>query len=153
MHKISRILLSILLLVFLSFAADVLAERSVATPVNNPPVATPDAITVHGSTITPPNANALSNDYDPDNHQLLVNHQQQTSTPLGLGSVGQYGAISAVGGGTPGTFVIPYSITDNHGGQASSNVTVTVVNSAPSAATDYYEVAGNLLDAKYCPSE
>jgi len=117
------------------------ADLSRAHSTNQPPVALPDSYSFHG-TLSVPNPGALGNDTDPDGDQLTVTYSQPTVTPLGVGNVYSNGSVSFTPYSQSGSVSIPYTVTDNHGGFASSTVTFDFHNAPPLAGTDIYEVTG-----------
>jgi VCBS repeat-containing protein len=133
------------------------------TVLNNPPVANPDTNTTTED--TPVSGNVLPNDSDPDGHALSVtgfeingvNHTVGTTVTLTEGTIvinadGSYTFIPALNfhGSVP---VITYTITDGHGGTASTTLTITVtaIPDAPVANPDVNTtpedtpVSGNVL--------
>jgi hypothetical protein len=119
------------------------------TVTNNPPVANPDFATTPED--TPVNGNVLTNDTDLDGHALNVTGFEIGGTPYTTGSPVTMPGVGVIIINTNGSFtftpapnyngpvpVITYYITDNHGGTASSTLTINVtpVNDLPVAAND-----------------
>ncbi len=106
------------------------------TPVEDPPVAAPDSITIgqSGPAVAVP---VLANDSDPDGDARTITAKTD----------GAHGTVVITGSGTGLTYqpvagylgadTFTYTISDGHGGTAIGTVSVTVaVNHAPNAAND-----------------
>lgn len=134
------------------------------TPVNDAPVAEPEAQTIAEDTVA--TGNVLTNDSDVDGDSLSVTQfvvngstysAGQTATIAGIGALvinadGSY-SFTPVANWNGSVPVANYSISDGHGGVASStlSITVTPVNDGPVAQADSQTVAygttasGNVL--------
>jgi hypothetical protein len=112
----------------------------VVRPVDDAPVARPDAATTNED--MPVSLNVLTNDTDPDGNPLTV---VSATAPNGTIVIGPDGRITY----TPnanfnGTDIITYRVSDGVGGFATSTVTVTVtpVNDAPVDGDEMLTVIG-----------
>ena len=112
---------------------------------NQPPIANPDHYTVHGIFSTPLDFQpygVLRNDTDPDGDFLsclfsIVN------TSLGTALIFSNGRVDFLpASGHTGSVSVPYTVCDNHGACADGIVTFDVVNQAPIATADEYNVHG-----------
>jgi RHS repeat-associated protein len=115
-------------------------------PANSPPTANPDHYLVHRSFETPsdpPHTGVLKNDSDPDGDPLMCVFTS-VATALGTATIFTNGkaAFQAASGKT-GSVTIPYSVCDDHSACSSSTVTFEVVNEAPLALPDEYNVHGS----------
>ncbi len=99
-------------------------------PVDDPPVARPDAFTVQSG--QPLTGNVLANDSDEDGDSLTVD--SYTTLPSGL-ALGSDGTLSWTPGST-GTFTFDYTVTDTHS-TVTTTVTITVTPGAISANVAY----------------
>ncbi|NOT47548.1 MAG: hypothetical protein HOP17_07330, partial [Acidobacteria bacterium] len=117
-------------------------------------MAGPDTITVHGSCDHPRSTcpNALLNDSDPDAGQTLHVWAQ---TGVNAGDLGAFAIFNGGGvyfqagdGVTSGSASVSYTVCDNGVPQqcVDGTVTINVVNSAPVAGADFYEVTGATLE-------
>ena len=113
--------------------------RITVTPVNDPPTARPDSLTVNEDTsINNPNnrVNVLQNDDDPDGDALSITG---ASANNGATEISSNGNISyAPNANYSGRDTISYTVSDGNGGTAGSTVAVTVnpVPDAPVANND-----------------
>ncbi len=115
--------------------------RVTVTPVNDPPVATPDTATTNED--VPVRLSPLTNDTDVDGNPLTI---IAASSPHGTIAINPDGTITY----TPdanfnGTDIITYQISDGNGGFATATITVTVapVNDPPVAANDAVTIDEN----------
>ncbi|MGE0039656.1 MAG: Ig-like domain-containing protein [Vicinamibacterales bacterium] len=107
------------------------------TPVNDPPVATPDAGTTPEDTaVTLAAATLLANDTDVDGDTLTV--QSVSNAVNGSVVLGGAGAAFTPAADFNGTASFDYTVSDGNGGTATTTVTidVTPVNDPPVAADD-----------------
>jgi uncharacterized delta-60 repeat protein len=122
------------------------------TPVNDPPVALLDNVTIdEDTTLVLQPAAVLANDTDPDVNDVLTIESLDITGTLGTVAFNADGAISYVPAaafqslatGETASDSFAYTISDGHGGTAVGrvNVTVTGVNDDPVAVADYATVA------------
>ncbi|MFI5932568.1 Ig-like domain-containing protein [Actinoplanes sp. NPDC051494] len=103
------------------------------TVANGIPVALPDAVT--GEANTPVTIAVLANDSDPNNDPLTVTIDQAPAH--GTATVGADGTVVYTPvAGFRGGDGFHYTISDGRGGTAGAAVTITVVNSPPTAGPD-----------------
>ena len=106
----------------------------VVSPVNDAPLATPDAVTINED--TPVTIPVLANDRDADGNPLTVT---AATSPNGTIVINPDGTIRYIPNANfNGVDTITYTVSDGQGGFATSTVTVTVtsVNDAPVAVND-----------------
>ena len=120
---------------------------TLSTPINQPPVAVPDAYTIPATSLVLV-MQVLANDSDPDGDPLTI--VSVTQPPTGSGSVTIDGSGQTITFNRqtvlPATFT--YTISDGRGGTASTSVTVTlgtVINQPPVAVDDSFTVTGPTL--------
>ncbi len=114
-------------------------------PVNDPPVANPDAVTIATGT-TNNVINVLANDTSgPDSNETLRVQSVGVPSQGGTATVGNNGQniLYTPKNGFTGTETISYVLSDGNGGTATGTVTVTVVpaNPPPTAVNDTATVA------------
>ena len=110
--------------------------------VNEAPVATPDSFTVHGSLVMKPPLN----DTDADGDPIIfdgIETQPQHGTLVGINPGGEY--EYKTDDGYVGTDSFTYRIRDNLFAYATGTVSLNVVNQAPEAKPDSYDVRGSLI--------
>ena len=116
------------------------------TPVNDAPVANPDAI---GTPLdTPVTLDIVANDSDPDGDPLTI--LGTPTSPDGTVTVGPDGrsVTFTPNAGFVGTAVVAYTVTDPTGATASSTLSVVVTSAGPDGIVE--GSAGNdLIDAGY----
>ena len=136
--KLHRLLIAPALLCFILLA-------STTASANQPPIANPDHYTVHGIFSTPLDFQpygVLRNDTDPDGDFLscvfsIVN------TSLGTALIFSNGRVDFLAAsGKTGSVSVSYTVCDNHAACADGIVTFDVVNQAPIATADEYNVHG-----------
>lgn len=121
-------------------AAPAYMNSASPSPLNSPPVAVDDSYTLHGNGVIGP---MVDNDSDPDGNPI-------TATLL---TYPAYGSLSNVGYGRysysrssstwTGTDSFTYKACDNQSACSSpATVTINVVNQAPTAVDDSYNVHG-----------
>ncbi|MFY9914471.1 MAG: Ig-like domain-containing protein, partial [Nocardioidaceae bacterium] len=119
------------------------------TPVNDPPVANNDTVSIAEDSVDAP-LNLLGNDTDVDGDPLTVTSMTATSPPA-VGVVTQQPDGSWTYTAEPdwnGTETFNYDISDGNGGTATAKIAITVtpVNDPPVAGPDAYSTqTGQLL--------
>ena len=93
------------------------------TPGNSPPVANPDNAGTMGKCVIK-HVNVTANDTDPNGDALTV--IDATASGDMLASVASASTVDIESGQTAGAKIINYTISDGHGGTASSTISVTV---------------------------
>ena len=109
--------------------------------INHPPVAVDDSYTTHGITYIPA-PGVLSNDSDPDGDTIYTQNGYRAATHgiVTYYSDGSFYYSPDSGYSGPDNFV--YTVYDGKGEADTATITFNVVNSPPTAVTDYYVVRG-----------
>ncbi|HEV2826449.1 MAG TPA: Ig-like domain-containing protein [Pyrinomonadaceae bacterium] len=110
--------------------------------VNQMPLANADSYNVHGSLVVIP----IENDSDPDGDPFIfagLATLPQHGVLIGVNPGGQYQYLANPG--YVGSDSFTYTIRDNLFAYATGTVTINVVNQAPIANADFYNVHGSLV--------
>ncbi|MDX6444755.1 MAG: hypothetical protein QOH71_1829 [Blastocatellia bacterium] len=108
---------------------------------NHPPVAVNDSYTTHGCGITL-SPEITANDYDPDGDQITIVAFPQSPTHGAIARGSSNIVFYCPNYGYVGSDTFTYQICDSQGACATGTVSLNVVNQAPNAGNDSYNVHG-----------
>lgn len=136
------LLIAILSLFTFALILNRVYAKLVTLEPNSPPVAVNDSYTIHNQLLISP----AQNDYEPDPGDYITSFAIATQPQHGtLFYYNNWSRTYRAAYGYVGSDSFTYTITDNHGAQATGTVNLTIVNQPPVAATNSYTVHTSLL--------